>query len=168
LTVIITVPLFPRPFSGKGGVCLAPKIERKKIFVLGDEPEMQIFLCNLLHTRGFEPVIADSDTEAYQKVIDEDPDLIIIDVIKYRDTKTMLYRALKADEKLKNIPVIMLSTIDRKTFFHYHKFKRRPFGDALPEPDAFLIKPPEADELLQLVNGLIDTGKSSEDKAEWV
>jgi CheY-like chemotaxis protein len=147
---------------------LDPKAGRKKIFVLGEEPEMQIFLCNLLHTRGFEPVIAESDSEAYQKVIDEDPDLIIIDVIKYRDTKTMLYRALKTDDKLKNIPVIMLSTIDRKTFFHYYKFKPRPSGDALPEPDAFLIKPPEADELLQLVNGLIDTDRSTKGKAELV
>ena len=142
--------------------------ERKKIFVMGDEPEMQIFLCNLLHAQGFQPVIAESDSEAYQRVVDEDPDLIIIDLIKYRDSKTLVYRALKADEKLKNIPVIMLSTIDRKTFFHYLKCKGSPSGGAMPEPDAFLIKPPEADELLTLVHALTKTGESLEDKGEWV
>jgi CheY-like chemotaxis protein len=146
---------------------LAQANEKKKIFVMGDELEIQIFLCNLLHTRGFQPVIAESDADAFQKVIDENPDLIIIDVIKYRDSKTWLYRALKADEKLKNIPVIMLSTIDRKTFFHYHKFKSLPSGGAIPEPDAFLIKPPEADELLQLVNTLTKTDNSIKDQTEW-
>lgn len=147
---------------------MAPETERKKIFVMGDEPEIQIFLCNLLNAQGFQPVIAESDTEAYQKVIDEDPDLIIIDLIQYRDTKTLLYRALKADEKLKNIPVIMLSTIDRKTFFHCLKCKSSPSGGAMPEPDAFLIKPPEADELLRLVHALTKSGKPLEDEAEWV
>jgi DNA-binding response OmpR family regulator len=147
---------------------LALETERKKIFVLGDEPEIQIFLCNLLSAQGFQPVIAESDSEAYQKVIDEDPDLIIIDLIQYRDSKTLLYRALKSDEKLKNIPIIMLSSIDRKTFFHYLKCKSSPSGGAMPEPDAFLIKPPEADELLQLVRALTKSGKSLKDEAEWV
>lgn len=147
---------------------MVQSVEKKKIFVLGDEPEMQIFLCNLLHTRGFQPVIAESDADALQSVIDEDPALIIIDVIKYRDSKTWLYRSLKAHERLKNIPVIMLSNIDRRIFFHYHKFKPFPASGAIPEPDAFLIKPPEADELLQLVDVLTKTGHSSKVKSGWV
>ena len=147
---------------------MAPEPVRKKIFILGDEPEMQIFLCNLLQTRGFQLVIAEGDSEAYQEVIDEDPDLIIIDVIRYRGGHTLLYRELKADEKLKNIPVIMLSTIDRKTCFHYLKCKRSASGGAMPEPEAFLNKPPEADELLQLIHSLTHTGECLEDTEEWV
>ena len=140
---------------------MASKVEPKKIFVMGDEPEMQIFLCNLLRAQGFVPVIAENDSDAYQRVIDEDPDLIIIDVIRYRDSKTLLYRFLKTDEKLKNIPVVMLSSIDRKTFFHYLKCKRSPSAGAMPEPDAFLIKPPEAEELLRVVHALTGSGKTN-------
>jgi DNA-binding response OmpR family regulator len=147
---------------------VASEIELRKIFVMGDEPEMQIFLCNLLRAQGFLPVIAESDSDAYQKVVDEDPDLIIIDVIRYRDSKTLLYRSLKTDEKLKNIPVIMLSSIDRKTFFHYLKCKRAPAVGAMPEPDAFLLKPPEADELLRVVHALIHSSQSDPDQTGFV
>jgi hypothetical protein len=87
------------------------------------------------------------------------PALMIMCVIKYRDSKMRLYGALKEDALLKLIPVIMLSNIDRRTFFHCQKIKNPTFGRGLPEPEGFLVKPLEADELLRLVRRL--TEKSS-------
>jgi hypothetical protein len=55
------------------------------------------------------------------------------------------------------IPVIMLSAIDRKTFFLYKKFKSTPSGAGVPEPEAYLEKPPEAEELIGIVQMLTKT-----------
>jgi CheY-like chemotaxis protein len=134
--------------------------EKIKILVVDDEPEMQIFLSNLLHTCGFDPVIAESGTAELSEIIAEIPDLIILNMMHYRDRQSLLYRILKTDEKLKAIPVIMLSSLDRKTFFHFQRLKKFPVGGALPEPEAFILKPPEAEELLQVVQTLTGSLKS--------
>ena len=131
--------------------------ERKKIFLIDDEPEMRIFLFNLLDTNDFESVVVESGTAGLQRIIEENPALIILNILKYRDSNMLLYRDLKLDEKLKMIPVIMLSNVDQNTFYHCQKFRNRPSGQGIPEPDGYLIKPPEADELLQLVNTLTQT-----------
>jgi CheY-like chemotaxis protein len=133
---------------------------KKKILVVDDEPEMQIFLSNLLNTGGFDPVIAESGTAELSEIIAEIPDLIILNMIRFRDRQTLLYRHLKTDEKLRAIPVIMLSSLDRKTFYHYQRLKNDPVGGALPEPEAFILKPPEAEELLRVVLTLTGSFKS--------
>jgi two-component system phosphate regulon response regulator PhoB len=134
--------------------------EKIKILVVDDEPEMQIFLSNLLQTGGFDPVVAESGTAGLSEVIAEIPDLIILNMMRYRDRQSLLYRILKTDEKLKAIPVIMLSSLDRKTFFHFQRLRKFPVGGALPEPEAFILKPPEAEELLQVVQTLTGSLKS--------
>ncbi|MFZ0611424.1 MAG: response regulator [Desulfobacterales bacterium] len=133
---------------------MSPGTGKKKILVVDDEPEMQIFLCNLLHTCGFHTVIAECGAAPLKEIIAEVPDLIILNMMHYRDRQSLLYRLLKTDEKLKAIPVVMLSSLDRNTFFHYHGLKNYPVGGALPEPEAFILKPPEAEELLRVVRTL--------------
>ena len=138
-------------------VTLSQALENKKIFLIDDEPEMRIFLFNLLASGGFEPMVVESGTADIQHVSDQKPALIILNILKYRDSNMLLYRDLKLDEKLKKIPVIMLSNLDRRTFFHYQKLKNKSLGQGIPEPDAYLVKPPEVDELLQLVRELTQT-----------
>ena len=135
--------------------------EQKKICVVDDEFEMRVFLTNLLNTRGYETIVFEGGSESLQRVMDEKPALLILNIAKYRDSTTLLYRDLKRDLQLKQIPVIMLSTLKRETFFHYQKFKKAPGAHGLPEPEAFLHKPPEAEELLDLVRLLTTTEKSS-------
>jgi len=139
---------------------LSLETEKKKILVVDDEPEMQIFLSNLLNTSGFDPVIAESGTAQLDEIIADVPDLIILNMMRFRGRQSVLYRTLKMDEKLRAIPVIMLSSLDRKTFFYYQRFKNPAVGGALPEPEAFILKPPEAEELLQVVQMLTGSLKS--------
>jgi twitching motility two-component system response regulator PilH len=60
-----------------------------------------------------------------------------------------MYRELKKDPALKDIPVIMLSAISKKTFFHSQTVLDRYEGKTIPEPAAYIEKPAEADELLE-------------------
>lgn len=138
---------------------LDPDVERKKILIVDDELDMRIYLCNLLGNCGYDPIDAGDKHEGMQKAAREKPDLIILDVTMPRENGIQMYRELKANEDLKNVPVVMVSTIDKKTFSFYQKFQRSPRDKGVPEPGAYLEKPLEAEELIELVHTLITTSE---------
>ena len=132
------------------------KIERKKILIVDDELDMRIFLCNLLGNCGYEPIDAGDKDEGMQKAVREKPALIILDVTMPKETGIQMYRELKEHEDLKNVPVIMVSAIDKKTFSFYQKFQGTPRHKVVPDPGAYLEKPLEAEELIKLVRTLTE------------
>jgi two-component system phosphate regulon response regulator PhoB len=132
-------------------------IKRKKILIVDDELDMRIFLCNLLGNCGYEPIDAGDKDQGMQMAVREKPALIILDVTMPRESGIQLYRALKEHEDLKNVPVIMVSAIDQKTFLFYKKFQGMPRHKGFPEPGAYLEKPLEAEELIELVRTLTKT-----------
>jgi len=62
--------------------------------------------------------------------------------------------------------VIMVSTIDKKTFSFYQKFQSTPRDRGVPEPGAYLEKPLEAQELIRLVRSLTSTDECALDGNE--
>jgi two-component system phosphate regulon response regulator PhoB len=134
-------------------------IERKKILIVDDELDIRIFLCNLLGNCGYEPIDAGDKDEGMQKAVREKPTLIILDVTMPKESGIQMYRELKEHEDLKNVPVIMVSAIDKKTFSFYQKFQGTPRSKGVPDPGAYLEKPLEAEELIKLVRTLTETGE---------
>jgi CheY-like chemotaxis protein len=67
-----------------------------------------------------------------------------------------MYRDLRVDDELKDIPVIMLSGIAKKTFFHSQNVLDAYTSQSVREPDAYIEKPPEAEDLLESVRGLLN------------
>ena len=132
------------------------EIERKKILIVDDELDMRIFLCNLLGNCGYEPIDAGDKDQGMQLAVSDKPALIILDVSMPKESGIQMYRELKEHEDLKNVPVIMLSTIDKKTFAIYQKFLNTPHGKDFPEPGAYLEKPLEAEELIRLVRAFTE------------
>ena len=127
---------------------------------------MRIFLCNLLGNRGYQPIDTGDKAEGMQIAKRENPALIILDVMMPKEAGIQLYRELKEDEDLSRVPVIMVSTIDKKTFLMYQKFQRTPQGQKVPEPGAYLEKPVEAEELIRLVRTLTTTDEYPFDSAD--
>ena len=138
------------------------EIERKKILIVDDELDIRIFLCNLLGNCGYEPIDAGDIDEGMQKAVREKPALIILDVTMPKETGIQMYRELKEHEDLKNVPVIMVSAIDKKTFSFYQKFQGTPRHKVVPDPGAYLEKPLEAEELIELVRTLTEADECGE------
>lgn len=126
----------------------------KKVLVVDDEPDMRIFVSNLLGSDGFNPITAKDKTEGLKKAIEENPAVIILDMMMPGESGIQMYRDLKREKKLKHVPVIMLSTIDRETFCKFHIVRGFPFNKVTLEPDTFLEKPLEAKDLINLVRAL--------------
>lgn len=130
----------------------------KTILVVEDEPDMSIFLSNLLSANGFCPICTETVSEALKQALESCPALIIINAMLPAEAGIRLYRSLRISSRLCNIPVVILSSLDRQTFYRWPGTKRLPSGQPIPEPEAYLMKPPEADELLTVVNRLCAAG----------
>ena len=141
---------------------MALETQRLKILIIDDELDMRIFLCNLLGTCGYTPIDAADRKEGLQKAREEKPALIILDVMMPKERGLQMYRDLKQDRELKQVPVIMLSTIDRKTFLKYQGFHRTNKGWDVPDPGAYLEKPLEARELINTVRMLTKNTECTE------
>ncbi len=128
---------------------------KKRVLVVGDELDMRTFVCTLLGTCGYQSIAASDAEEGISKARELKPELIILDVMLPRESGIQMYRELKTDDDLKHIPVIMLSGISKKTFFHSQSMLDTYMGKSVPEPEAYMEKPPESDELIQLAERLL-------------
>ena len=145
---------------------MGPELQRKKILIVDDQLDMRIFLCNLLGNCGYEPIDVGDKDAGIQMAVSEKPALIILDVTMPKESGIQMYRELKTHEYLKDVPVIMVSTIDRKTFSFYQKLQHKPTGKGVPEPGAYLEKPLESEELIALVDRLTTTTECPRDDVE--
>jgi len=142
------------------------KQTKKTILVVDDEQDTRIFLSNLLRSGGLRPVIAENKTEGMQKALKETPAVIILDMMIPGGSGVQMYNDLKRDEELRNIPVIMLSSLEEKTFFKFRKIQNVESGQNLPSPDVFLEKPLETEEILKTVRRLAHSNQMDELSAD--
>ena len=88
-------------------------MKKKTVLIVEDELDMRIFISTLLETSGYQPVLTRDGTEGMLKAKDMCPDLIILDVMMPGEGGVQMYRQLKTDKNLCEIPVIMLSALQR-------------------------------------------------------
>ena len=131
---------------------------KKKILIVDDEMDMKIFLSTLFETKGYEPVVSKDGKEGLDKARAVMPDLIILDVMMPGEGGVLMYKKLKSDERLRQIPVIILSAVPRKTYQHYLKLLHVKTG-AAPEIDAYFEKPPDAEALINHIETMIHSNR---------
>jgi CheY-like chemotaxis protein len=128
----------------------------KKVLVVDDERDMRIFVSTVVETSGFEATVAGDGTEALKKASSNPPALVILDVMMPKiDDGIQTYRQFRTDPRLSRVPIIMLSAIAQKTFLHYIKMLSPRQSPQLPEPEAYMEKPPDANELSRLIAELV-------------
>ena len=131
-------------------------MENRKILVVDDESDMQIYLSTVVETLGFEPIVAGDGPEALRKARAFHPALVILDVMMPNIEDGLgTYQQFREDEGLGRLPIIMVSAIARKTFFHSIRLLKPLSGKQLPEPEAYMEKPPDAAELSRLITMLL-------------
>ena len=130
--------------------------DNQKILVVDDEPDMRIFVSTVVETMGFVPITAANGTKALEKARAAVPVLVILDVMMPKiEDGVWAYQQFKADERLAHIPIIMLSAIAKKTFFHSISILSPQKVHRVPEPEAYMEKPPDAAELIKMIEKLL-------------
>lgn len=133
----------------------------KTILIVDDEMDMRIFMRTLFEVSGYRPVLARDGKEGLQKVKQSQPDLIVLDIMMPGEGGVLMYRNLKTDPLLAHIPVIMLSAVGEKSFGHYLKMLNWQSPEPIPEPAAYLEKPPDSNELLKIAESLLQPAQGS-------
>lgn len=119
----------------------------KKVLIVDDDPDVRLFNSTVVEENGYTPVEATNGEEGLAVVKKDAPDLVLLDVLMPKQSGIRLYRHLKTDKSLTGIPVIMLSGVAKRTFLRSQKALTE-FGDKpVPEPESYLEKPVEPDEL---------------------
>ena len=128
----------------------------KKILIVDDELDVRIYVRTLFETSGYAPIVTRNGKEGLEKAKELSPDLIILDVMMPEAGGVTMYRGLKTDQALKDIPVIMLTGIGEKSFSHYLKMLNLKRKDPIPQPDAHMEKPLDHEKLLELAKKILD------------
>lgn len=129
--------------------------EKKTILIVDDEMDMRIFMSTLFETGGYTAVAARDGSQGLARAHELHPDLIIMDVMMPGEGGALMYKAVKSDPDLCTTPVIMLSAVDETSFRHYLKMLNTHLDQPLPGPEAYMEKPPDPDELLELARTIL-------------
>jgi len=116
----------------------------RKILIIDDEFPVGYLIKINLEAEGYEVALALSGEEALEKARGSPPDLITLDVLMPEMDGFEVLRALKRDEGLNSIPVMMISVIDGM---------RKKRGMDMGAVD-YLFKPIDFDNLLNKIKSL--------------
>ncbi|MBM4055871.1 MAG: response regulator [Planctomycetes bacterium] len=131
---------------------------RKKILIIDDDPDIVEAMRMPLEANSYAVTTAKNGKEGLQKVKEEAPDLIILDVMMDTDTEgfhvAYTLRSEDADseyKKYKNIPILMITAISGKKGM---KFLMEKDMEYLPVDD-FIEKPVKPKDLIEKVAKLL-------------
>ena len=124
------------------------------VLVVDDELSFRFFLKALFETEGHEVMVGRNAKDGIAHLKKRKPDLITLDVMMPEHGGLEMYRALNAESDWKDIPVIMLSGVGANTYAHALAMSGAT-GDSLPEPYAYVEKPPKPERLLELARSIL-------------
>jgi len=121
--------------------------EKNLILVVDDDPDLVEAVCMKLENENFRVAKAYDGNEAWQKIKEEPPRLIVLDVMMPEKDGYAVCRELKNDPQYKDITVVLLTAV----------------GEAVPSTnythmdgktslaDEFIPKPIDMDELMEII-----------------
>lgn len=121
----------------------------KTVLVVEDVPDERSFIATVLEDAGYRVTEACDGAEALARIDEERPDLITLDITMPEKTGVAVYRKLKMDEGMKDIPIVIVTGLapDFERFIS----TRGKVG----APEGYLSKPIEHEKLLEMVRGIL-------------
>jgi DNA-binding response OmpR family regulator len=86
-------------------------MDKKKILIIEDDNILQKALQEFLIGENFEVFSALDGEEGVKMTKENNPDLILLDIILPRKDGYEVIKDLKADEAVKNIPIVLLTNL---------------------------------------------------------
>jgi len=129
--------------------------EKSKILIIEDDSDLVAAMKKMLENKGHIVVVAYDPEEGNEKLKQEKPDLIILDVMfgSQGESKGFDFaQKLRNNPQVSHIPVLMLTAINTEK--PYFNFSPDTDGEFLPV-DSFLDKPVRSDELFLKVEDLL-------------
>lgn len=113
-----------------------------KVLIVDDSKTELMFLTELLQKNGFTVRSAENADEAFKRLSEEKPHLILMDVVMPGQNGFQLTRAITRDPQFANVPVIICTSKNQET--------DRVWGMRQGASD-YIVKPVKAEELLEKI-----------------
>jgi CheY-like chemotaxis protein len=121
--------------------------EKKLVLVVDDDPDLVEAVCMKLESENYRVAKAYDGNEAWERIKEERPALIVLDVMMPEKDGYAVCREIKSDPEYKDITVVLLTAV----------------GEAVPSTnythmdgktsmaDDFIAKPIDMDELMEII-----------------
>ncbi|MEZ5507278.1 MAG: phosphate regulon transcriptional regulator PhoB [Gammaproteobacteria bacterium] len=127
-----------------------------KVLIVDDEEAIREMISVALELAGFQWLEAENATVAHSRIVDDRPDLILLDWMLPGTSGIELARRLKRDEATSEIPVIMLTAKSEED----NKIQGLDAG-----ADDYITKPFSTRELISRINAVLRRAKGDRSKA---
>ena len=117
----------------------------RKVLVVDDSKTELMFMTDLLKKNGFAVKTAENAEDAFRRLGEEKPDLILMDVVMPGQNGFQLTRAITRDPLYSDVPIIMCTSKNQET--------DRVWGMRQGARD-YITKPLDTDELLAKIKAL--------------
>ena len=114
----------------------------KKILVVDDSKTELMFMTDLLQKNGFSVKTAENAEDAFRRLAEEKPDLILMDVVMPGRNGFQLTRTITRDPRFVDVPVIICTSKNQET--------DKVWGMRQGARD-YVVKPVDPDELVRKI-----------------
>ncbi len=118
----------------------------RKILIVDDEQNIAISVEFLMKREGFEVTVARDGEEGLQRIRNDRPDLVLLDVMMPKLNGFQVCEAVRADPELANVRIVMLTAKGREAEIN----KGMSLG-----ADAYIPKPFATSDLVSKVTSLL-------------
>ena len=120
----------------------------KKILIIDDDIDLVEAMRLTLESEGFEVIDAQDGSKGLEKIEQEQPDLVLLDVMmKTQDEGFHIAYQIRNNPATADLPIVMLTAVGQETGFSFDKDKDEDF---LPVNE-FIEKPVNPDSLIEIV-----------------
>ena len=117
----------------------------QKVLVVDDSKTELMFMTDLLQKNGLSVKTAENAEDAFRRLAEDKPDLILMDVVMPGQNGFQLTRAITRDPLYADVPIIMCTSKNQET--------DRVWGMRQGASD-YITKPVNADELMAKIKAL--------------
>lgn len=126
-------------------------MDKPKILIVDDDPDVQDVLITVLSTKNYELKSAYNGEEGLQKVKEEIPDLIILDLLMPKKDGFAVIKDLREDITLPRIPILILTSVKKEASERRYELET---GLSL-DVDDYIEKPIKPQDLLHRVEKIL-------------
>jgi len=122
-----------------------------RVLIIDDEPDVSVYLTTILSQHGYEVETASSSEAAWAYLSQSTPQLVCLDVMMPRESGFSLYTRMKADARLRSIPVLIISGVAQAKDFDFREYVS---DKAIPPPAGYFEKPIDVALFIETITSL--------------
>jgi len=117
------------------------------VLVVDDEPDVATYLAAVLERKGHVVHTAQNAAEGFAIVKKLRPDVACIDIVMPEETGIALYRRIRADEEVGDVPVVFITALKPEMTTLQDSLT----DGSIPEAEGYIEKPPNAEAFVAAV-----------------